>query len=317
MAHNIDPTEDPDGKLAPSNAEERRDDFEHVYKAVDARYDVRNSVLCELISQALEYQGRLPETARQTYGDLVQPQAFDAIEVAALDRLQSRAGRRQRQRLRERHARILGNVDLPTSLRWDPIIHTLCALLQQATDLSCKSPQVQAVQIKDGDGDLIFRVVACDEYQRGLIAMAEGLSVSWPAPGLKDKTEGEARYQELKRTHGRIIQRGLECDVGWVALITVLCDELQNATDQMGAPQIETLQVKEKFGALRFYARESSDYQRGLINLACAMSNCTCEQCGWPGSMWVSGGYFHTACEKHRRPASVTVEHYLQDRQTK
>jgi len=321
MAHDTDPTEEPEGDLAQGNAQERRDDFESVYKAVDARYDVRNPVLCELISQALEHQGRLPEKAREEYGELVQAQAFDAIEAAALERLQSRAGRLRRQRMRERHARILGDIELPASLRWDPIIHTLCDELQNATDRSRKSTpvhhQVQMLEIRDGDGDLIFRVSACDEYQRGLIAMAEALSASWPAPGLTDKAEGDARYQELKRKHVRIIGRGLECDAGWVGLISVLCDELQNATDRMGAPQIETMQVKEKFGELRFYVRLSSDYQDGLIDLACEMSAKTCEQCGCPGSMWVSGGYFHTACEKHRRPQSITVHAYLRQRQAR
>lgn len=315
MAHYTDPTEDPEGERAQGNAQEWREDFESVYNAVDARYDVRNSILCEMISQALEHQGRLPEKARQEYGNLVQPQAFDAIEAATCERLQSRAGRYWRQRLRERHARILGDIDLPANLRWDPIIRTLCDELQHTTDRSPKSPQLRALEIKDSDGDLIFRVSDCNEYQRGLITMAEALSTSWPAPGLKGKAEGEARYQELKRKHGRIIGRGLECDAGWVGLISVLCDELQNATDRKGAPQIETLQVKEKFGELRFYVRLSSDYQDGLIKLACAMSAKTCEICGVTGSMWVSGGYFHTACQVHRRPQSITVHAHLKQLQ--
>ena len=314
MAYHINPTEEPDDDLAQGNAEERRDDCEHIVKALDARYDVRNSVLCELISHALEHQGRLPEKARQTYGDQVQPQVFDAIEAAALDRLQSRAGRHLRQRMRERHARILGDIELPTSLRWDPIILTLCSLLQQTTDISSKYPQVHALEIKDVDGALVFRVSACDEYQRGLIAMAEALSASWPAPGLKDDAEGKARYKELKTQHGRILGQGLECDAGWINLITVLCDRLQHATDNMGAPQVETFQVKEKFGTLRFYFTQCSEHQRGLIDLACAMSSKTCEHCGRPGSMWVSRGYFHTACDDHRRPQSITVWRYLRQR---
>ena len=110
MANNIDPAEEPDGDLAQGHAEEWREDFEHVYKTVDESQDVRNSVLCELISQALEHQGHLPDQARQTYGDLVQPQAFAAIEAAALARIQSRAGRRRRQRMRARHERILGKI---------------------------------------------------------------------------------------------------------------------------------------------------------------------------------------------------------------
>ena len=79
----------------------------------------------------------------------------------------------------------------------------------------------------------------------------------------------------------------------------------------MGAPQVETLQVKEKFGTLRFYITQCSEHQRGLIELACAMSSKICEHCGRLGSMWVSGGYFHTACDDHRRPQSITVWCYV------
>ena len=87
-----------------------------------------------------------------------------------------------------------------------------------------------------------------------------------------------------------------------------------HATDYMGAPQVETLQVKEKFGTLRFYITQCSEHQRGLIDLACAMSSKTCEHCGRPGSVWVSRGYFHTACDEHRRPQSITVWRYLRQR---
>ena len=244
--------------------------------------------------------------------------AADGQTAHALARLQNREGQRRRQRMRGRHEQILRDVELPQTLRWDPFIQALCALLQQATDGHSKSPQVQAVQIKDADGDLVFRVSACDDYQRGLVAMAEALSITWPAPRGMDPAEGEARYQDLMEQHGRILGKsGLECNAGWIGLITVLCDELQRATERMGAPQIETRQVKEKFGALRFYITDSSAYQRGLIDLACAMSSETCEQCGSPGSMWVCGGYFHTACDQHRRPESVTVDCYLRQREAR
>jgi hypothetical protein len=224
----------------------------------------------------------------------------------------------RRQRMRVRYEPILGDAELPTSLRWDAIILSLCVLIRQSAERHRPSPPIRFLEIKDSDGDLTFRTTPGDDYrsdyQKGLIAMAEALSASWPATGLKDEAEGNARHQELMKKHGRIIQRSLECHSGWLGLIAVLCDELQLATDRMGAPQIEALQVKEKFGELRFYVRQSNEYQQGLIQLASAMSRETCEQCGCPGSMWVSGGYFHTACVHHRRPDSITVAMYLREK---
>lgn len=291
---------------ADGNAERWKADFEHVYKAVDAVVDVRNSTLCDLITQALEHQGHLPDKVRQACEGLVQPEALDAIEAAAQSRLNRHA-------MLTRHARILGGVSLPETLCWDPLIEALCAQLQQATDEYKKSPQVKAQAIEVAGGELVFRASQGDDYQQGLITMTEALSVVWPGAGLRDKAEGEAQYKALMKRHARIL-RPIECDAGWVRLIQALCDELQYATDHMGAPQVQTQQVKEKFGGLRFYTGDVNHYQSGLIDMTRAMANKTCEQCGRPGSIWVSGGYFHAACEQHRRPQSISVQSYFLQR---
>lgn len=76
--------------------------------------------------------------------------------------------------------------------------------------------------------------------------------------------------------------RGIECGDGWFDLIDALCEVLQFATDHSGAPQIEAVQVKEKFGTLRFYCRNSSDEQCGMINMAVSLSGRICEECGAP-----------------------------------
>ncbi|MBY0466659.1 MAG: hypothetical protein K2W33_17120, partial [Burkholderiales bacterium] len=201
---------------ADGNTERWTADFEHVYKAVDAIIDLRNSTLCELITQALEHQGRLPDKVRQACDGLVQPADLDAIEAAVQSRLNRHA-------MLARHARILGGVSLPETLRWDPLIEALCAQLQQATDEYKKSPQVKAQAIEDAGGELVFRASQGDDYQQGLIAMTEALSVVWPSAGLRDKAEGEVQYMALMVRHTRIL-RPIECDAGWVGLIEALCD---------------------------------------------------------------------------------------------
>lgn len=61
---------------------------------------------------------------------------------------------------------------------------------------------------------------------------------------------------------------GFACGDGWYGLIDGLCAALQSETDQEGAPQVVAMQVKEKFGSLRFRVRSASDRQRAMIRAA-------------------------------------------------
>lgn len=60
------------------------------------------------------------------------------------------------------------------------------------------------------------------------------------------------------------------------------------------APEI--LQVKEKFGGLRFYTSGSNDFFNGMVAMAEAASYRICEQCGKPGKPR-SGGWILTLCD--------------------
>jgi len=61
---------------------------------------------------------------------------------------------------------------------------------------------------------------------------------------------------------------------------------------------VQALQIKEKFGGLRFYTKGGDDYTSGIIAMAESMSYRTCEQCGKPGSprddIWIV-----TLCDEH------------------
>ncbi len=61
------------------------------------------------------------------------------------------------------------------------------------------------------------------------------------------------------------------------------------------APEI--LQVKEKFGGLRFYVQGSNDFFDGMICMAEQASYTICEQCGKPGKPR-SGGWILTLCDE-------------------
>ena len=59
------------------------------------------------------------------------------------------------------------------------------------------------------------------------------------------------------------------------------------------------IQVKEKYGGLRFYVNGANDEQWAYIAFAEAMSYRTCEVCGDKGKP-SSGGWIETRCKEHR-----------------
>lgn len=64
-------------------------------------------------------------------------------------------------------------------------------------------------------------------------------------------------------------------------------------------PQVVAIQVKEKFGGLRFYFSGGDDYIDGIVDMAESMSYRTCEKCGAPGTA-TEGGWIQTLCEEHK-----------------
>lgn len=62
--------------------------------------------------------------------------------------------------------------------------------------------------------------------------------------------------------------------------------------------QVVAVQVKEKFGGLRFYIDGGDDIVYAMIGMAESMSVVTCETCGSPGRQR-SGGWIRTLCDKH------------------
>jgi len=63
--------------------------------------------------------------------------------------------------------------------------------------------------------------------------------------------------------------------------------------------QIVALQVKEKFGTLRFYHHGGDTFTDGVAAMAEAMSARTCEECGNPGKI-AAGCWLRCLCDKHQ-----------------
>lgn len=90
---------------------------------------------------------------------------------------------------------------------------------------------------------------------------------------------------------------GMDCGDGWYWLIDNLCHSIQGYVDchnegvnirqKAGTMikgdkelQVEAVQVKEKFGQLRFYINQGDETIYGMIWLAESMSKGICEMCG-------------------------------------
>lgn len=80
-------------------------------------------------------------------------------------------------------------------------------------------------------------------------------------------------------------------------------DELSDPEPQLKTvpaicEQVVAIQVKEKFGTLRFYYYGGDDIVQAYVNMAESMSSVTCETCGSPG-ITRSGGWIQALCDIH------------------
>ena len=114
------------------------------------------------------------------------------------------------------------------------------------------------------------------------------------------------RHGDMKET---LMCWGFECGDGWFNIIDQLCANIQHHIDWAqeqkekygrgeGCSQVVAVQVKEKFGTLRFYTSGGDDTIYGMIRMAESISAVTCEECGSPGHQR-SGGWIRTLCDKH------------------
>lgn len=91
---------------------------------------------------------------------------------------------------------------------------------------------------------------------------------------------------------------GFECGDGWADLLVELCQKINTYIQTLPQEQIDeivALQVKEKYGTLRFYLSCYDDTIDTLIRDAEIKSSVTCETCGNPGQV-VGETWLYCAC---------------------
>lgn len=76
-------------------------------------------------------------------------------------------------------------------------------------------------------------------------------------------------------------------------------------------PQVRVLQIKEKFGGLRFYYEGGDDRVDGMVRMAEAWAARTCEECGAPGQTR-PGGWVRTLCDEHYADQLIAQADYNQ-----
>lgn len=106
---------------------------------------------------------------------------------------------------------------------------------------------------------------------------------------------------------------GFECDDGWYWLIDNLCESIQSYIDNNKpnkVNQIVAVQVKEKYGGLRFYYDGGNDFISGMVRLAENLSYKTCEICGSTKNITQTDGWIRTLCNSCLREGSNDQDEY-------
>jgi hypothetical protein len=106
---------------------------------------------------------------------------------------------------------------------------------------------------------------------------------------------------------------GFECEDGWFDIVWNLSEKIAEELDRIKSEMskkdktisllqigeeigFEVVQVKEKFGTLRFYTNYSNDAIEGFIREAEQQSAKVCEICGAPATLAERSGWYKTLC---------------------
>ncbi len=93
---------------------------------------------------------------------------------------------------------------------------------------------------------------------------------------------------------------------GWLPIIDNMCGAIQDYIDgvysfkdgvKITTPQLKCMQMKEKFGGLRFYTAGGDEATQGMIRMATYMCRQVCEECGTKENLGVTDGWISICCK--------------------
>jgi len=113
---------------------------------------------------------------------------------------------------------------------------------------------------------------------------------------------------------------GFAVGTGWYPIIEALCTNIQSHIDWQNknhekhpvVEQVVVEQIKEKFGGLRFYYQGGDEKIQGMVRMAEAWADHSCEECGAPGERR-SGGWIRTLCDLHESERQAKQEKYAKE----
>lgn len=99
-----------------------------------------------------------------------------------------------------------------------------------------------------------------------------------------------------------LVAFGFECGDGWFDIINVLSAKIEayNNTLENEEECCIAMQVKEKYGGLRFYVMHDTDEISKWIIEAEQKSEQTCESCGEPGTIDHNAYWLSCQCDECR-----------------
>ena len=106
-------------------------------------------------------------------------------------------------------------------------------------------------------------------------------------------------YRSAKSRYDHLVEIGVgNVLYGTKTVTQEAIDEAKAKLDEETLKVPVAVQVKEKFGGLRFYVQAATDKHYSYISFAESMSYRTCEECGSPGKTYTDG-WHRTLCDIH------------------
>lgn len=112
-----------------------------------------------------------------------------------------------------------------------------------------------------------------------------------------DDEKSSALYRRFPALKG-IEHHGMAIGNGWHDLLEQLLLDIE----RLNPTGFKILQIKEKFGGLRFYFQVNPEFQDAvneMVAQAERVAEATCEVCGEPGELRVDRPWLKTLCDTH------------------
>ena len=104
---------------------------------------------------------------------------------------------------------------------------------------------------------------------------------------------------------------------GWWPILQALCSNIQHYInwknkERKVVPQVVVMQIKEKFGGLRFYYDGGDNQIQGMVSMAESWADQSCETCGAPGKKR-EGGWIKTLCDTHEAERQARIKERFEE----